>query len=64
MADRGSQEEELIEEDLGTASWGKGTWMKDWEQEPLVARITRYNPRPEAHARDRKRRRGKQNGVS
>lgn len=35
LADQGSQEKELIREDVGMASWGKGAWMKYLELEPL-----------------------------
>lgn len=35
LADQGSQEKELIRGDLGMASWGKSTWMKYLEREPL-----------------------------
>lgn len=38
LADQGSQEKELLREDLGVVSWGKGPWMKYLEQEPLVAK--------------------------
>lgn len=62
LADPGSQEKELIREDVGMVSRGKGTWMEYWEQEPLVARIKGHNPQPVAHAGAVKRRCGKQNG--